>query len=116
MSVIENNRAALLILSQQLSQLTYGDIQRNGLVHHPAHIGWDAFITNFELILDTITSLTHDSFSATVKKTMLVSQFRGLLRETLLRHREEWTELNYEQFVAFVGDVVTKGIIEEVCS
>lgn len=111
MSVSENNRAALFILSQQLAQLTYGEYDKNGVSHTLHRVRRDTFIVNFELILDAIQSLTHDCFSAPVKKTMLVSQFRGYPRETVLKYREDWNNLTYEQFVAFVGDMVAKGMI-----
>jgi len=97
MSTSENHQAALLILSGQLSQLTY-----NG----SADLPWDTFVAHFELILDAINSVTRDNFSPTVKKTILVSQFRGSPRESLWMHRDDWKELGYEEFVAFVGNMI----------
>ena len=108
MSTSENHQAALLILSRQLAQLTYsGEFGKNGTSQAPDSARWDTFLANFELILEAINSLTRDNFSPTVKKTILASQFRGYPREVLLKHREDWRELDYEQFLAFVKDMVT---------
>ena len=112
MSTSENHRAALLILSGQLAQLTYyGESEKNGTSQPPGNARWDTFLANFELILDAINSVTRDNFSPTVKKTILVSQFRGYPREVLLKHHEDWKELGYEEFLAFVGNMVRKCMI-----
>src|SRR5436305_2435905 len=71
MSEKESIRAALQILSLQLTQLTFGDI--DGV----KTIDIEPFLSNFEAILTSITSLTHSSFPSSVKKTMLQAQLRG---------------------------------------
>jgi hypothetical protein len=109
MSSSENTRAALLVLSQQLTQLTYGQPNsRNGFVDFQDR-EWKLFVANFELILETINSLTHDHFSSAVKKTMLVSQLRDHARDTVLEYREDWRESSYEEFLDFIGGLGSKG-------
>jgi hypothetical protein len=110
MSTSENTRAALLVLSQQLTQLTYGEThpRANGFMIFQDR-AWKLFVANFELILEAINSLTHDHFSSTVKKTMIVSQLRGHARDTIFEYGEDWNELDYEEFLDFVGGLGSKG-------
>lgn len=75
MSEKESVRAAIHILTEQLTQLTFDA----GLYDpHTLLPSLEGFFTRFEAILETINSLTHSTFPDSVKKTMLQAQLSGI--------------------------------------
>jgi len=92
MSEKETIRAALQILSQQLTQTTY-----DGLGDKSLQIG--SFIANFEAILESIYSLTHGRFPSSTKKTMLQAQLRGDAARWRWEFEADYLQdMDYEQF------------------
>jgi len=89
MSEKETRCAAIQILCQQLANLEFN----NGY-------SVEVFLANFETILETIKSLTHDEIPSSVKKTILRNQLREepavwAWEESRLH---EFAEMDYEQF------------------
>jgi len=96
MSERETIRAALLILSQQLTQLTFPPPILNLVtLKHDAH-DLTCFLANFEAILAAIKTLTHGTVSSSVRKTMLQSQLRG--PAAAWAWDAEFAEMDYEEF------------------
>ena len=100
MSEKETIRAAVQILTQQLTQLTFDapplPITNNVYPKRP-QIG--TFIATFEAILESIISLTHGTFSSSIKKTMLRAQLRGVpARWAWEANEQEVNEMDYKQF------------------
>ena len=99
MSERETIRAAIQILTQQLTQITFDGLHDPNIYLKPLQIG--TFIASFEAILDSICSLTHDTFPASIKKTMLRAQLRGVsARWAWEVNAQEVKEMDYEQFKA----------------
>jgi len=89
MSEKDNIHTALRILSIQLTSLTFPDNL----------LPVDNFIARFEMILDTIRSLTHGLYPSHVKKTMLQAQLRGAAADWVWGSQaSEIHEMGYEEF------------------
>lgn len=97
MSEKETIRAALQILSQQLTQTTFDGSEHKDRAAKPLQI--ESFIANFEAILESIKALTHGTFPPSVKKTMLQAQLRGEAARWRWESEGEYLqEMDYEQF------------------
>jgi hypothetical protein len=102
MSERETVRAALCILSQQLTQVTFSgvvDSATGAIVARDSKAQLARFLGNFEALLASMKSLTHGAFSSSVRKTMLQSQLRGAAAEWAWDPQaHHFAEMDYDEF------------------
>ena len=102
MSERETIRAALSILSQQLTQLTFSgvvDSATGTIVTQDNAARLARFLCNFEALLAAMKSLTHGTISSSVRKTMLRSQLRGAAADWAWDPQaHQFAEMDYDEF------------------
>src|SRR5271169_4297391 len=100
MSERETIRAAVQILTQQVTQATFDGGDHSVGHSNKTSLQVGSFVDNFEAILESIKSLTHGTFPAHVKKTMLQGQLRGEAARWRWESAEYLQKMDYEQFKA----------------